>query len=387
MVAVGRKHYRHYVTWLLGLSALLLSLAGVFNWIVDPFHFYHQPWFEIGFSKNQRFQNPGIARQFDYDAVLLGTSRAENFRTSVLQQAFGLNIINLAISGSSVTEQALLLDVVLQNRPIRRVLWEINYPSFALGDLFHDDLGGFPHYLYDVGVETPFRYLFSLDVVFESIRSISGRRPLDFDTLHFWADQFEFSPARVMAAWDFLVKRWTDDLRKFYAGRVPSKQEIQRLFVQKVERVIRRNPGVEFDLLLLPVSVLGYGSDFLIASDRLEKRLDLLKMVAQAQMGLPNVRVFNFQVDKQFTHDFSRWKDLEHFDANMTQFIINAIARGDSQVTADQLLCATEELRRQVLTFMKGFCATEGNHCPPVVHKNMQYTAAQPWPAPVCPDS
>ena len=139
MGSIGRKHYRPYVAWLLGLSALLLGLAGLFNWIVDPFYFYHRPWFDIGFSKNQRLQNPGIARQFDYDAILLGTSRTETFQTSALQRALGLNIINLSVSASLVTEQALLLDVVLQNQAVRRVVWEINYPSFSLGDRLYDN--------------------------------------------------------------------------------------------------------------------------------------------------------------------------------------------------------------------------------------------------------
>jgi hypothetical protein len=76
---------------------------------------------------------------------------------------------------------------------------------------------------------------------------------------------------------------------------------------------MQQNPDVVFDLLLLPNSMLGYGSDFLIASNRLEKRLSLLKTVAQAQTRLPNVRVFNFQPDEQLTHDLSRYKDLEHY--------------------------------------------------------------------------
>ena len=385
LVSVGRKHHRHYVTWLLGLSALLLGLAGLFNWIVDPLYFYHRPWFEIGFSKNQRLQNPGIARQFDYEAVMLGTSRIENFRTSSLQQALGLKIINLPISASTATEQALLLDVVFQNQPIRRVVWEINYPSFALGDRVRDDIGVFPYYLYHEGLETPFRYLLSQDTLFESFQAISGQRPTDLDTLHFWANHFEFSQSRVMAAWDSVVNRWTDDLRDFWAKNTPSNQELQSVFVQKVERAIQQHPDVEFDLLLLPLSMLGYGSDFLIASNRLEKRLSLLKTVVQTQTRLPNVRVFNFQLDEQLTHDFSRWKDLEHFDAATTAFIIDALARGDYQVTPPQLLCATGKLRQNVLTYMAEYCATEGDRCPPVVHRNMQYTAAQPWDAP-CPD-
>ena len=395
MGSVGRKHYRHYVAWLLGLSALLLGLAGAFNWIVDPFYFYHRPWFEIGFSKNQRLQNPGIARQFDYDAVLLGTSRTETFQTSALQRVLDLNIINLSVSASLVTEQALLLDVVLQNQAIRRVVWEINYPSFSLGDRLYDKhsdrilslgLGTFPDYLYQVGPETPFRYLLSLDILFESLRAIRGQRPDNYDALHYWVDRFEYSEARVRAAWDHRGNYWTDVRRTYLARHAPTPREVQDVFVKRVARVIRQNPNVQFDLLLLPATVLEYGMDFRIRRGRFESRLSLNEAVARVRAQLPNVRVFNFQVDKQLTHDFSRWKDLEHFDATTNEFIMRAIAQSDYQVTSPQLLCATEELRQHVLTFMNGFCATGDDPCPAIVRQNMQYTAAQPRPAPVCPD-
>ena len=392
---MGGNTIVHYVAWLLGLSALLLGLAGAFNWIVDPFYFYHLPWFDIGFSKNQRLQNPGIARQFDYDAILLGTSRTETFQTSALQRALGLNIINLSVSASLVTEQALLLDVVLQNQAIRRVVWEINYPSFSLGDRLYDrhgdrilslGLGTFPKYLYEVGPETPFRYLLSLDILFESLRAIRGQRPNNYDTLHYWVDRFEYSEARVLAAWDHRGNYWTDARRTYLAQHAPTPREVQDVFVKRVERVIQQNPQVQFDLLLLPATVLEYGMDFRIRPGRFESRLSLNEAVARAQAQFPNVRIFNFQVDKRLTHDFSRWKDLEHFDATTNEFIINALAQGGYQVTSHQLLCATEELRQQVLTFMNAFCTTEGNYCSAPVRQNMQDIAAQPWPASSCSD-
>ena len=156
--------------------------------------------------------------------------------------------------------------------------------------------------------------------------------------------------------------------------------------MKRVERVIQQHPHVQVDLLLLPATVLEYGMDFRIRRGRFEARLSLNEAVARTQAQFPNVRVFNFQVEKKLTHDFSRWKDLEHFDAPTNALIMNAIAEGDYQVTSQQLLCATTDLRRHVLTYMDEFCTTEGNYCPARVRQNMQYTAAQSWAAPACTD-
>ena len=250
-------------------------------------------------------------------------------------------------------------------------MWEINYPSFSLGDRLYDrqgdrilslGLGTFPKYLYEVGPETPFRYLLSLDILFESLRAIRGQRPDNYDTLHYWVDRFEYSEARVLAAWDHRRHYWTDARRAYLAQHAPTPQEVQDVFVKRVERVIQQNPQVQFDLLLLPATVLEYGMDFRVRRGRFESRLSLNEAVARAQAQFPN------------------------FDATTNAFIINALAQGGYQVTSYQLLCATEELRRQVLTYMDEFCTTEGNDCPAPVRQNMHYVAAQPRPAPSCPD-
>ena len=51
---------------------------------VDPFFHFHRPdtaayYYELN---SERYQNDGISRYFDYDALITGTSMSENFRTT-----------------------------------------------------------------------------------------------------------------------------------------------------------------------------------------------------------------------------------------------------------------------------------------------------------------
>jgi hypothetical protein len=56
----------------------ILSIGGV-NYIVDPFQQYRvKTFYPIAFT-NQRYQNAGLSKNFEYDSLILGTSMTENF--------------------------------------------------------------------------------------------------------------------------------------------------------------------------------------------------------------------------------------------------------------------------------------------------------------------
>ena len=72
------------------IAILLLGAAGLVIWI-DPFFHYHAPFDGISYVlEDERYQNDGIARHFDYELLIIGTSMCENFRTSQAEELFGM---------------------------------------------------------------------------------------------------------------------------------------------------------------------------------------------------------------------------------------------------------------------------------------------------------
>ncbi len=71
------------------LSALLLCVALV-AWI-DPFEVYHKATRFIPpiASGTQSYSNAGIAKSYDYDSIVIGSSMTENFRPSQLDSLLG----------------------------------------------------------------------------------------------------------------------------------------------------------------------------------------------------------------------------------------------------------------------------------------------------------
>jgi hypothetical protein len=359
-----------YLTTLLSFCCLSMALAVTVNLAVDPMHYYHQPWFDIGFSDNQRFQNPGLARTADYDVVVIGTSHTEPFTTRDMDQKLGGKSLNLSMSGALIAEQRLLLDVVLEAGKAKRVLWEINYRSFSLGDTISQP-DSFPFFLFRAGAETPFLYLMSWETLMESFRALSGQRAAGPDELHRWDLDAEFGEERVLAHWDFLNKRWNDEQRVLWSMYEVSDEKLVELVQYQVMGIIRQHPDVQFDLLFLPSSMLDYASDFLVSTEQNRKRKLLRREIAAQAGNIGNVRLWDFQLVDWMNHDMAHYKDVEHFDQQVIQAILSDLSSGRHQVPALQLDSNTQVLGQDIVAFIRRFCRTHPERCQPVLREHL----------------
>ena len=78
-------------TWnkivIMGTLAVLAVCAAATIYI-DPFFHYHAPLQEYQYPINEeRYQNDGIVKHFEYDALITGSSMCENFKTTEFDEA------------------------------------------------------------------------------------------------------------------------------------------------------------------------------------------------------------------------------------------------------------------------------------------------------------
>ena len=83
-----------HVLWLIGYLLLVfvaLGLVASKTIHVDPFFHFHKPYISEYFYplNNQRSQNNGIVKHFDYTGLITGTSMTENFKTSEAESLWG----------------------------------------------------------------------------------------------------------------------------------------------------------------------------------------------------------------------------------------------------------------------------------------------------------
>ena len=161
---------------ILAASAVLLGTAAFTVYRVDPYFHFHKPltdryYYELD---NQRSQNDGILRSFDYDALITGTSMTENFKTSEAERLFGGKFVKVPYSGATYREINECVEKALKENPgLKTVIRGLDMVRFLdAKDLMRTDLGSYPFYLYDDDPFNDVEYLFNRDILFGTVREM-----------------------------------------------------------------------------------------------------------------------------------------------------------------------------------------------------------------------
>ena len=63
---------KKFVRLSLIFSTILLVFIAVLNIVIDPLFQYHKPWFGLEpVIENERYQNAGVIKHFDFDNALI----------------------------------------------------------------------------------------------------------------------------------------------------------------------------------------------------------------------------------------------------------------------------------------------------------------------------
>lgn len=315
------------------ITVMVLSLfIGGFNWIVDPYQFYRKAFYSPVFNENQRYQNPGLAKNYEYDTVIIGSSHTENFSPGYINNRLGFNTLKLSISGSSAREQYLILQKAIETSKVKNVIWGVEYRSFNGGPYRVSDKGDFPYYLYHENLFSHTRYLLSLDTFWFSIKALLGIGHSDLETLYAWNDSFSFSESRVLKAWDRERLQSKTGKRTDVASDF---NDIHQSIKVNLEEIVRNNQSIDFYLFFPPYSILAFVAEYSYERDVYEENLKFKEDVIGSLLEYDNVYIYDFQHLKYITHDLNNYKDLGHYSKEINEYIIDSLSSGEHLVTRD----------------------------------------------------
>jgi len=103
-------------------AGLLLAIAGFINFEVDPFQQYRVPTkYEARFYRSfQRYENPGVARNYPFDRAIVASSFFENISGSEVDRAFGYGRTqNLCDSAMTAYDAKALIETALSTGRVK----------------------------------------------------------------------------------------------------------------------------------------------------------------------------------------------------------------------------------------------------------------------------
>ena len=327
-----------YKKWVIAFFALLLAillLLGSITAVLDPYFHYHAPLEGLSYELfYQRYQNDGIVKHFDYDALITGNSMTENFKTSLCDELFGTKAIKVPYSGASFKElDANLRTAFEHNGGLGMVVMGLDYGNFIQDKdymAYADE--DYPDFLYDTNPFNDVKYLFNKSILKTALdmvlRTRAGVPPTDFDSYSAWDANIDYSREAVFAGYE---RHW-DTGEEHHMN--PERLEMLRGNIeQNILETVKAHPETEFYFYFPPYSVL-----FWDKQDRmgvLELQLEAEREVIELLLPFENVQLFSFLNDFELAEDFGHFKDYIHHDPGINDHILECMARGEHRLTED----------------------------------------------------
>jgi len=302
------------------ITGLLLCAGTVF--IVDPFEQYRESSI-LPLYDQESYNNPGIAKNYDYNAVILGTSMVEMSNPSVIDECFSVSSVKLPMRGSHTAQMGWQLEHVLKTHELDLAILAVDAYSL-MGPV--DDMEEIYEYLWNDSLLDDVSYLLNRDVLLVKIpkmlKNIGKDTDAKRDDMYKWTDVtfaaqsvFDSIPAgewKEMQDKEYRIERSTENIKRH------------------LEAHIAAHPETTFKIYMPPYS-LGYW--YLMTRQGIsEQQYRSRARVCEMLLAYPNVEIYDFSSRMEWTFDLDQYFDYSHHSSEISDRIMRAMAAGENRV-------------------------------------------------------
>lgn len=305
------------------LIFILIILAGIaiFIYYVDPSQLYHKHETYLG---DQRYEIAGVAKNHNYDAAIIGTSMLMNHYPEQIDSLFGWKTKNMTLMGATHDEYDVLLPYLVKTGKAKNIILGLDLFSFT------SELGAIPKELYDDNPFNDINYLLSYQGLKHSINYLKGGLP-EKNLYHFESPNGK----------EHLAKSVKGVLKG--APKIYNFNKNQKDFDNHLLKHIKNAPkDIHWYVYLPPVSIGEFS--IMYSQDQLDKALMLRKHILLSLDSLPNVTLFDFQMEPWITN-LDEYMDNHHHSHKYNRDIIESIYRNEFVFNKDSIDFRNDRLR------------------------------------------
>lgn len=328
------KNKKFIVIVLSGLAFCLVAVMALTVWI-DPYFHYHEPIEGISYyMAGERYLNDGITRNFEYDAVITGTSMIENFKTSEFNKLFDVNAIKVPYSGARNKEIGDNLGKSLRSHNVKIVLRCLDY-NYLLTD--KDEVNSninYPYYITNDDLFDDVNYIYNKDVflkyiVKDLINTLLEKPSTNFDDYTSWDKIYNCDRKQVLEHYE----------------RKPSINQVERLLTeqekiildenleQNILSTIREYPNTEFYLYFAPYSICYW--DDLCRTGELKYYEEVEMYTIEKLLQCSNVHLYSFNDRLDVITNLDNYMDIHHYGAHINSEILRWMKNDEGLITSD----------------------------------------------------
>ena len=331
--------------WIIGwiiTVVFMLTVIGVIVFKVDPYMHFHRPdtskYYYV--LDNERSQNDGITKYFDYDAIITGTSMTENFKTSEMDDLFCCESIKVPYSGGGYKEiNDNVKKSIRYNSKLRIVVRGLDISSFYYlrdKDSMRNDMGVYPKYLYDSNPINDVKYIWNRDIIWNRVYKMMTENNQDgfetgitsFDCYAQWQYKCLFGINSVCLG-NVLINEEGSPIHLSEEERDIIKYNIQ----QNVTEIAKDNPNITFYYFFTPYSAAWWAKKK--QDGTIYKQVEAEKYISELILEYDNIKLFSINNRTDITCDFNNYRDESHYGIWINSLLLKWMHDGNYQLTKD----------------------------------------------------
>lgn len=308
--------------------------------IIDPYFHYHKPLDGMTYRmREERYTNPGIAKNFEYETIVTGTSMTRNFMPSLIDELFQTTSVKLPIPGGRYGDINELLRVAFDaNKDIKHVMVTMDLDRIIMNYNEKND-ETVPYYLYDNNPFNDISYLLNKTVlVHDCLGNIMATvMKQEGSTLDSYASYDSECGKDAVLSQYYREENICD--------RKPYGVEEQRIVEDNINKnyisLIKEHPDTHFDIIIPPYSIVYW--DSANRKGELENQIMAEQKAIEMLLQYENVSVYSFYNDTELICNLDNYYDSIHYNADISRKILTDISEQKSQITLDNLDKRMEE--------------------------------------------
>ncbi|MDD3368812.1 MAG: hypothetical protein PHP50_08025 [Lachnospiraceae bacterium] len=312
---------------------------------IDPFFQYHAPLSGFPYVvDNQLSQNPGMARNMDYDSVILGSSMTINFNTGWFNQAFDCNTIKLSYNGAYPKDISNIMEQVDgSGHTLKNVFWGIDEASYSGG--INETKYPIPEYLYDTNPLNDVGYWINKDVLLDYILKplVDPASKTDLAEVYANWPYFGYSKWVVMQTYQSPDK--PEESMDFDAYL----EDITENMDANICPVIEKHPDTEFYIFFPPYSILYWYNYY--KTEQISATISKYELLMERFLAYDNVHLFCFTDQEDIITNLENYTDYEHYSRDISLWITDAMETGNCEVTKENYKEILQHMENLAFTY------------------------------------
>lgn len=317
--------------FVVSLTLLILIVIASFVYYYDPFFHFHEPRDNVRYEFfNEAYQNAGIARNFDYNAIIVGSSMTEQLFPSEFDEAYGCKTCKTPYAAATTKNIKMVLDQAFKyhKEKIDYVFWGMDpYAMTTSAEEYHQEI---PDYLYDDSKFNDFLYLINKEVIKQIFDNRKNGKIVEYDDIFIRDDDKEYSQRATVSLCNELSDPEDISMKMSY-----EELDVDDNVIENVEHnilpVVRDNPDTRFIFFIPPYPIVQWNG----RSEQVNAIICNYNYVYERLSEYSNTELHFLQLMDE-TDNLYLYKDTFHYNKWMGRKVPNALTSGRYKITEDR---------------------------------------------------